>query len=572
MMKAKSYLLLVIPPLVTGLVFMMTRSFDYVWDDLLYLGQSSPYLDASITECFSSHFVLSTNYFRPLAVATLVLDLGRGGGIPASLHLTSVLVHAINTALLSLLAFHVAGRRTVPAILAGLAFGLHPVMIEGVAFISSRFDLLVTTFLLAALLADTLLTGRQGTRAAAVGIAFLLATLCKESAVCLLLVLPAWHAFRSGSVRSIREGSNLLTYGALLVAGVLYLLLRGHALGHVLDLDVEGTVATGGFLTHALLVLRSTITAIAVAVWPFTTLSPVHHTILPVPANDPVAWVGLIMLMLAVAGLVHGVEKTPRWSWLAVAFLLSLAPSVNILPLQLQGGAYFAERYLVFPVAVLVLSLLVGYTELERSSPLILRKLGLSFAVLWIGASLITVLLTTGHWKDEKSLWTWGVEAAPESALPHTNLAGEHLNLGEYDACVHHGRLALQLDPTSADAASNLGSCLMGLGRMEAAGNAFELATVLDSRDPVLWTNLGVYHRAAGRLDLAIDVLREYAVRLDPENPTANLMLGMCYMDKGVPEQAIPHLERAIKGLHPDHQSTARSLLRRARQQVGLPP
>jgi len=565
MKDPKRYLLLALPAIAVGLVYVSTRKFGYVWDDLLYLGEASPYLGASFGEAFSGHFVLSPNYYRPLAVLTLILDLGRGEGAPSALHVTNGLVHVLNTGLLTVLAFLVAGRRIVPGLLAGLVYGFHPALVEGVAFASGRFDLLVTTFLLCALVADVLLEGRTAARAIVVGAAFLLAALCKESAACLALVLPAWHVSRRASTGALRIRENQIVYAALVVAGAIYLLLRYRALGHLHDPAAPGTLETGSGLSHVLLVCLTGVTALELGTLPFPFLSPIHFAVLPVPEHDAAAWWCLIVLLAVIAGLVLWIERAPRSGWLALAALLSLVPAMNVLPLQLDGGSYFAERYLVFPAALLVLSAVALHGDLERRRPDTAMKLGLSASGLWIAASLVVVATTLPHWTDELTLWTWGVKRAPRSALPRANLAGEHFVRGEHEACVRHGERALELDPMEANAASNLGACLLNLGRLDKAGRAFTLAVTILPDDAGLWTNLAVYQRSSGQLEAAVVSLRDHALAIAPDDPLANLLLGATYMDLRRPGDAVPYLERALPNLSGAHAKDAAMLLERAR-------
>lgn len=106
-----------------------------------------------------------------------------GIGHVSGWHAGSVIVHSVNAALLASL-FLRLGR--MPALAAGLAFGLHPLALEPAGWISTRPDLLMVTFLLlAALLA------RRGNMVWS-AFAFAAAMLSKEAAVVFPLVLVGW--------------------------------------------------------------------------------------------------------------------------------------------------------------------------------------------------------------------------------------------------------------------------------------------------------------------------------------------------------------------------------------------
>jgi cytochrome c biogenesis factor len=82
-----------------------------------------------------------------------------------------------------------------------VVYGVHPALVEAVAFISCRDDLLVTTFLLLALLAHARWMGRKFLRPLGVGLAFLAAALTKEMAIVLPPALVLWSIALARQVR-----------------------------------------------------------------------------------------------------------------------------------------------------------------------------------------------------------------------------------------------------------------------------------------------------------------------------------------------------------------------------------
>jgi tetratricopeptide (TPR) repeat protein len=89
-------------------------------------------------------------YFRPLLTMTYVYDLFLWDASPLVMHIENILLHLLN----SILVFELA-RRLLPLasrrssylpLLAALLFGLHPLNVESVAWISGRTDLLCATF------------------------------------------------------------------------------------------------------------------------------------------------------------------------------------------------------------------------------------------------------------------------------------------------------------------------------------------------------------------------------------------------------------------------------------------
>ncbi len=81
-----------------------------------------------------------------------MLDCQLFGLNPWGHHLTSVLLHAVNTVLVFLLLRQLTGSDCGGAVLVAALFGLHPLHVESVAWVAERKDVLSTFFGLLALL------------------------------------------------------------------------------------------------------------------------------------------------------------------------------------------------------------------------------------------------------------------------------------------------------------------------------------------------------------------------------------------------------------------------------------
>ncbi len=150
--------------------------------------------------------------YTPLAWLSLGMNYALGGMDPWGYHLVNVLLHAGNAALLFLLARRLLGapytQAPEVAVLAGatvaaLAFGVHPLRVESVAWITERRDVLCGWFYLLSVLAYVRAVSGQAGRTrwlAASVAAFGAALLSKGIAMTLpvsLLVLDAYPLARS---------------------------------------------------------------------------------------------------------------------------------------------------------------------------------------------------------------------------------------------------------------------------------------------------------------------------------------------------------------------------------------
>src|SRR5262245_23598378 len=162
-----------------------------LWDDIPLLRASDLYTDAARwTEAVSSPLGGATYYWRPAATTTFLVETWLHGGAAWGYRLTSALLHAGAASLAFLLFLRLLGGPRA-ALLAALAFAVHPANVEAVTWISARFDLLAGLFTLGALAALPA-EGEAKGRWRLAAVLALFACMSKESAFLVPLVAAAW--------------------------------------------------------------------------------------------------------------------------------------------------------------------------------------------------------------------------------------------------------------------------------------------------------------------------------------------------------------------------------------------
>ena len=112
------------------------------WDDVLYVTQN-PLLKSINMEGLKAIFStpVVSNY-HPLTILSLAINYQVAELSPMTYHLTSIILHVINTGLVFWFIWLLSsGNKWVSAFVA-LLFGIHPMHVESVAWISERKDLL----------------------------------------------------------------------------------------------------------------------------------------------------------------------------------------------------------------------------------------------------------------------------------------------------------------------------------------------------------------------------------------------------------------------------------------------
>ncbi len=573
--STRTAVVLALPAVAAALLYLPVLHAGFVWDDTLFLVDTPYYRDpANWGAALARPFLLSPNYYRPLALSTFLVELRLFGLAPWAFHLTNLVLHSLNTLLVTRLAawlvplddMQEGSQWPLPLLAAGLVYAFHPALVESVAFISSRFDLLLTAILLTALLLEQRLAGWRATTLLAAGSG--LAMLTKEMAAGFLAVYPLWWwatRQRNREPAPLPWSDLFRRWGGVVAGTALALLLRGLALGALWNPQAGNPLSVGNLMSHVLLVLRSLGEYVLLALWPFTTLTPIHYADLPMQPQDPANWPGMLVAVAALGALAWWLRRGGRAARLGLAGVAALGPVLNIVPLELGGGAFIAERFLTFPLVFPALALAVVLSSPAAARVACLRNAGTS---LWLVAAIATVQLTLPRWRSDETLWRWAMRRAPQSSTPYANLALGAVNSGRYAEGLALAEEALARDPGDLNAANNKGLALFHLGRYEEAEAIFADLVARAPQELLYWNNLAGALREQGQLQEAERILWDRVLAQDPAFPPAHLNLGVVYLLADRPDLAAQHLSQAARLLPPARAAQAQVLLAQTQDPV----
>lgn len=152
--------------LVAAVTFLPAVHGEFVnWDDNVMLTGNTAFRGFGAENIRWMFTTTLLGHYMPLTWLSFAASYALGGMDPRGFHLANLLLNALNAALVSLLGWRLIdaalARRiaaaTRPALatgalVAGLAFGVHPLHAEPVAWATDRADVLCSTFYLLALL------------------------------------------------------------------------------------------------------------------------------------------------------------------------------------------------------------------------------------------------------------------------------------------------------------------------------------------------------------------------------------------------------------------------------------
>lgn len=524
----------------TVVPFLPSLEGDFLnWDDDKNLVHNPAYRGlgwAQVRWMFSTTLM---GHYIPLTWLSLGLNHALGGMDPRGYHLLNVLLHAAAAA-----AFYWVARRLLAAAVGGdpggwrlacaagaaaLAFGVHPLRAESVAWITERRDALSGLFFLLAVLgylravaAEPARRGRWWAASLGAYAASLLSKAAGMPMAAVLLLLDIYPLRRTGAGwrRLLVEKIPYAALGAAAAAVALHAQLSVEAVSEYGQYGLGARVALLGY-------------SLVFYPWKFLWppgLSPLYE----MPARvDPLASRFLLPLVLALAVTAGLVRARRRWpaglaAWVYAALMvLPVAGPVH------AGPHLVADRYSYLSGLGFALLLGGGLLRVLRARPPARLAGGALLAAvavlaLWAAATW----RQTGFWRDTETLWRRALAVAPACAVCAANLgmelilhpAREPARAREAEALL---RGAIALRPDRAFAYDPLGVALARQGRLAEAEAAFREGMRGPASERVKATvNLGLLYASQERWSEAIPLLRE-GLAAGPPYPAVRASLAM---------------------------------------------
>lgn len=475
------------------------------WDDPTTIS-GNPLLGRPSLPRLLGHFTAYYNYdYYPVFYLSLWPERMFWGNNPFGHHLTNLLLHSLNAALVYALALGLLpNKRPAAAAIAAAAWAIHPVTVEPVAWATGRKVLLAAFFSLLSL--EVYLRTDRGPGKAVGGRAaawflFLLACLSNVAAAAAATVFGAYeYAFRRRRfVPALRRAAPFILIAMLALA------LKLYGRRHHPEAPPEILWTSGQWLPTALAVFGRNLASLF---FPLR-LSPRYASIaasFPWPAAF---WIGLSAALLALAGL-RRLSREPRRLFPLLWFVLALAPTYGLL----RHHIFQADRFLYFPAVALfplIASFLVRFSEGRRR--------GVLFAVVCLLCceSVLSVRQIL-FWRDDVILWSRAIRIDPGNALAHDYRGAALLGRGRIDDAIGEFRRAIALKPWIANAHRNLGVALKEKGDIPGAAAAFRRAIAARPGIADAHFNLAEVLAETGIYE---EALEEYsaAIRLQPQKP-----------------------------------------------------
>lgn len=508
----------------TAAAYIQTITYAFVFDDLTQIEMNRWIQSWRFWRSFFTGDVwafgrthVHGNYYRPVFLLWLTGNYSLFKLTPGWWHLTSVAAHVAATALVYLLASRLLRDRWT-AVAAALLFGLYPLHIESVAWVSGIPDVLMTVFFLGAILAYQ--NWREGKRISWSGASvflFALALMSKETALAFLPVIAVyeWTASAESSTGRIRQ--TLLNIAPYAAVAAVYLVVR--------------RVVLSGFaisnyprpLSWVLLSMPSALWFyFRQLCWPFH-LSAFYNFDLTHSFSFGGIIAPLLVAAMAMSALAY-VGRPKRLGWISVVWILAALLPVIAGMKVFPWHDYVHDRYLYLPSVMVAMIAAVGLKTLSdrlgaKWLPGNARRIQLALTALIAAVFAISTCLQSQQWESDLALFSHAHEVAPANPVPADYRARTLYGMGRTDEALAIYRSLLQADPNYWQANYVLGLAYYQMGRDQDAERYLKIAAQVWPRQfirpeaaqfyylGVIQQRMGEYADAESSLRLAVALL-----------------------------------------------------------------
>lgn len=548
------------------------------WDDPEYIYENNNIRSLNGEFFQWAFFDLYFANWHPLTWLSHAIDYRIWKLNPAGHHLTNVFLHGMNTFLVVILAislsreaaafrdysgFPAYNNRIAVGVITGLLFGLHPLHVESVAWISERKDVLCAFFFLLSILAYIkYVKGCENDNQinpysfffnrrylSTLGL-FILSLLSKPMAVTLpvvLLILDWYPLGRLQAHKSTLVLTEKLPFFLLSMGSVIITFQAQHSGGAVSSLTHMP------LFPRILISFKAPISYLGRMFWP-SHLIPFY----PYPQKqmvNPFAVEYFIPLLLVIAlttacFILFYRKKQSIWLTAWCYYIVTLLPVLGIIKL---GDQSTADRYTYLPSIAPFLIFGIGSVWILDKLPVFNRRN--TFMILAYFAFAVTLIISLSYltnkqihiWKNGETLWTREIETEPGVARAYLNRGKYYTETGQFIKALKDYTQAVILNPDSPKNFYNRGTCYFKLGLYEEALKDFTEAIGL-SPIPVYehYNNRAIVYAKMNRFS---EALKDYAqaISLNPNSAETYYNRGNAYIRIGLYQEALHDYTQAIQ-------------------------
>lgn len=516
-----------------------------IWDDQFYVITNDLIKDLSwdgIKNIFA--FVPVVGNYHPLTVLSYAFEYALFEFNPVAFHLDNLILHLLNTLMVFIFVNKLSSRLWV-AFIASILFGIHPLHVESVTWVSERKDVLYAFFFLLGLICwmNFKSNGNKKYYFFAMGL-FVLSCLSKGMAVTfsIIIILIDYLQAKKVTYKILIDKIPFLVIS--IVFGLIAIKVQGDssAIGFT-ENDVYNASDKFFFANYSLFFyIKKMLLPIELSgLYPY-----------PIKSGGPLPFIfyfsfpaNLILVFL----MLYSLKRTKKVMFGSLFFIVSIFPVLQILSV---GSAIAADRY--FYIASIGLFYLagLGFDNIYNSkSRAILRVFVIILSVIILSVFCVITFERTKIWKTRGTFWGDVAMKNPNLELPYLNRGIYYMTIEDKDAALADFSKALKIFPDYQDALKQRYHLLIGKGLYNDALNDLTRLIRLDPNNVAAYYMIGeIYGKYLNDPDNALIYLNK-AFKLNPDDFSVLRNMGIVYAMKGDATNAIKYFNFA-KELQPN--------------------
>ncbi|MBP7238860.1 MAG: tetratricopeptide repeat protein [Saprospiraceae bacterium] len=521
----------------TFVAFIPALTNDFVnWDDDYNLGNNNNTALLTwdnIVNIFKEPVI---GNYNPLPILTFAIERSIFGLDPTIYHVNNVLLHLVCVFFIYRI-FRSLNLTTLAAAAGSLLFGIHPMRVESVAWVTERKDVLFGAFFLSALWLYIHYVKSGYAKKyfyAALGL-FFFSLLAKIQAVSLPLtmLLVDYYFRRPLNFKLVLEKWAFFTLSLLIGLVGIYFLQDQGSINDATTYTLFQRLMIGGYSLGVYLIKF---------IFPYE-MSPLY----PYPAILPwQVYLGPIAV-LAILGFSYVAYKKD-WRPYLFGSLFFLFNIMFVLQVVGAGQGFLADRFTYIPYIGLMFMMVYAGQSLMKDN----QRSG-KLAMYGFGGLMILFFIMTWQqnkvWTDSDTLWTHVLKHEDKTSLPYRNRANYRRDQGRTEEALADYNSAITLKPDAA-LYNSRAKLYFNLKQYQQSLDDYNRAIAMDSTEGEFYINRGAVFALSNDLPRALEDFNK-GLKLDPDHANGYKNRSLIYQSFGQWANAESDISAYLK-MHPE--------------------
>jgi tetratricopeptide (TPR) repeat protein len=375
--------------------------------------------------------------------------------------------------------------------LAAALFGLHPLRVESVAWISERKDVLSTLFWLLTMLSYVNYVQRGSRLSYAMALFWLAVGLLSKPMLvtlpCVLLLMDCWPLNRLARPGELEAGfwkraGFWKTAGRLVLEKVPMFVLVAISCYVTLSVQRSGGAFLGlGSITYADRVANA---ALSYWIYPWLMIAPHDLAIVhPFSVTQVALWVRIVALASLLVSIVLAAVVYRRAPYVTVGWYWYLGTLVPVIGVVQVGVQAYADRYTYVPGIGIAIIVGWGLRDLVARAPRF-RTAAVAASACALAVLAALTFQQLGHWKNTRTICEHTLAVTHENGLAHMTLGAYYMDQGDLGAALPHFEASARYLPSAARSHHYYAAALKKSGDYQPAIQEYRRALELGSEQP----------------------------------------------------------------------------------------